>query len=128
PRGPYVYRSGNALQVGVVPRVDLDDRARFDELRYLDDEPRLELGWLGRGRGRRALHARLHLDDLQRDRRRELDGNRIAVVEIDRDDRLGEEILHRLTHDVVVETHLVVRLLVHEMVPFGVGVEVLHLV
>src|SRR5438552_1098197 len=62
-------------------RVHGDQLTDANERRHGDLEPGLENGRLELRRRRRALHGRLGVDDLQVDRRRQVDTERLALVQ-----------------------------------------------
>ena len=71
-----------------------------------------------------AGHRFLH-DEV--DRRRQLDAHRLRLVELDADDRVRHQVVHRVAERLGRDVGLLVARRVHEVVVVAVAVEILHL-
>src|SRR6185295_7156756 len=101
--------------------------AFVDEWRHLDDEAGLERRRLDlRARGG-ALDAGHGLLDDQVDSGRQLDADRLDVVELDADDRVGDQVVLRVAERLAGDMDLLVGRRIHEIEMVAVVVEVLHL-
>ena len=109
-------------------RADADPVADVDERRHLHDKA----GFGARGldlRARRcALDAGHGVLDAQIDGHRQIDADRLLAVELHLDDRIGQDVVHRIPKHFAIDMELLEALRVHEVKRVAVGVEILHVV
>src|SRR5262249_18031343 len=105
--------------------VDLDLLAGGDEQRNLHLQSGLQRRRLGTAGAAIALQTWLGVGDLQLDRGRQVDVERVVLVQRNRDHLLLEQIVLRVADDVRVKAQLVVGLGVHEDPVAAVEVQVL---
>src|SRR5207245_170909 len=117
----------HALDVGAGRGVDADAVPLGDERRHPDHQPRLHLGRLADVGDRGALDGGLRLHDRHLHRERQLDADRPALVHLDLELDVGDEVRHGIAQDVVAEPDLLEGLVVHEVEHVAVLVEELHL-
>src|SRR5712692_2937175 len=117
----------HALDVGPARGVDPDPLAFRDERGHLDDEARLHLGRLAHVRDRPALDGRLRLHDRHVYRLRELDPDRAALVHLDLELDVRDQVGHGVAEHLAREPDLLEALVVHEVIHVAVLVEELHL-
>src|SRR3974390_1919600 len=96
--------------------------ALVDKRRHLNDEARLERGRFHLRTGRRAFDPRHRLLDDEIHCGRELNANRFALVELDADDRVGDQVVHRIAESFGGNMDLIVVRGVHEVVMVAVAV------
>ncbi|MBG9885268.1 hypothetical protein ABE10_01430, partial [Bacillus toyonensis] len=106
------------------PGVDLDLRAGLQEQRHLDLVAGLERRRLGARRRAVALQSRLGVGDLEHDRGRHVDIERVAVVEGDRHLLVLQQEVRGVADGDGRDVDLVVVLGVHEDEAVAVGVEI----
>jgi hypothetical protein len=116
------------FDVAAVDRVDDQLFPLGDEGRDLHDHAVLEGRRLVRSRCGGSLDERLGLDDFRAEGLRELDADRLRLVELCLELEPGCEPLRRVAEIFVAHLDLLVVLDVHEVVSAAVGVHVLHLV
>src|SRR5947208_2129780 len=108
-------------------RADADLVALVDERRDVDDEAGFERRRLDlRARGRALDAGHRFLDD-EIYGRRQLDADRLHVVELHTDDGVRNEVVLRVAHRFVRNVDLLVGRRVHEVVMVAVVVQILHL-
>src|SRR5262249_7072492 len=88
--------------------VDADQVALADEVRHGDDEPGLGLRGLQHVRDRGGLEAGRGLHDPQVDRLRQAHAHRPALVELDLDARVRDQVLDGVAEYLLVERDLLV--------------------
>src|SRR5262245_62072229 len=116
-----------SLDVRAGAGVDADHVPLVDERRHLHHEPGLHLGRLADVRDGRALDRGLGLHHLHRHVERQVDADRAALVELDPDLDVRDQVRDGVAEHVVGEPDLLEGLVVHEVVHVAVLVEVLHL-
>src|SRR5436190_5911834 len=103
------------LLILAVSRADPDRVADVDVGRDVDDQPGFERRRLHlRARGG-AVDGRRRVDDLQIDRDRQLDADRLLAVELHRDFHVGQDVVGVVAEDLTVEVDLLVTARAHEM-------------
>src|SRR6267154_580215 len=117
----------HALDVRAVVGVDLDLLAGVDEGWDLDDQACFRFCGLERGRHRGVPDVGIGFGHGKHDRRRQLDADRLVVVEHDLDVGVGQEVAVLALEHVFGQGQLLVILLVHEYVAGAVVVQILHL-
>src|SRR5262245_859372 len=115
-----------ALHVRAFGGVDLNALALVDEGRDLHGDAGLHLGGLEGVGGGGVLDAGLGIDHREHHRRRDFHADGAAVVEVDLDVGVGQEVTGLAFEEVRLQRELLVVLLVHEHVALAVLVEVLH--
>src|SRR3712207_880566 len=110
----WVWGSGDPAEVVARAGVDLDLLAVGDEQRHLDLQTGLERGRLRAAGAAVALEAGLGVGDLQLDRRRQVDVERVVLVDGHGRDLLLEQVVLRVPDDLVADRDLLVGRGVHE--------------